>query len=124
MPYGPPGSGKPTFRTPRQVLSDLPPDPAHQRQVRIAPKWNPDGPNVLGTMTTAGFEQAHWDGYRQFNMQECKMLQGFDKDHIFNGTETEQRTQIGNAVPPVYWKLIVSHLIQHLLKWKRGQSVQ
>jgi site-specific DNA-cytosine methylase len=123
MPYGPPRSGKPAFRTPRQVLGHLPQGPPHQGQVRRYP-WNPDASNVLGTMTTRGFPQAHWDGHRQFDIPDCKLLQGFDIDYDFKGSETEQKRQIGNAVPPVYWKIVISHLIQHLLNWKRGPSVQ
>jgi len=38
--------------------------------------------------------------FRMLQAHELKMGQGFDRDYIITGNDTEQKIQIGNAVPP------------------------
>lgn len=47
---------------------------------------------------------------RVLSTSEAKQLQGFPKDYIVCGTETEKYTQIGNAVPPALVEAIVRAL--------------
>jgi DNA (cytosine-5)-methyltransferase 1 len=41
----------------------------------------------------------HYKWERLLSTQECSLLQGFDLDYKFAGTQKEKRDQIGNAVP-------------------------
>jgi DNA (cytosine-5)-methyltransferase 1 len=48
---------------------------------------------------------------RPFTIKELAQLQGFPKNYIFYGTETNQIKQIGNAVPPQIIKKIIDGVL-------------
>lgn len=57
----------------------------------------------------------HWEGpfhwtNRRLSIRECAALQTFPDDYIFSGSTRSQRTQIGNAVPPLLGQLVVDEL--------------
>jgi site-specific DNA-cytosine methylase len=54
---------------------------------------------------------------RALTAREAARLQSFPDDFIFEGSITEVRRQIGNAVPPVAFSKVASHLF-NLLKGK------
>jgi DNA (cytosine-5)-methyltransferase 1 len=41
-------------------------------------------------------------------LSQLKILQTFPREHIITGNQTQQRTQIGNAVPPIMAELLAS----------------
>jgi DNA (cytosine-5)-methyltransferase 1 len=45
------------------------------------------------------------------DIDEAKILQGFDKDYIFTGARTSQYLQLGNAVPPQFIETLLKDLI-------------
>lgn len=48
---------------------------------------------------------------RPFNIKELKQIQGFPVDYQFSGTDSSIIKQIGNAVPPVVVKDIITYLL-------------
>lgn len=54
----------------------------------------------------------HWDN-RRLSLRECAAIQTFPEDYQFYGGLGSQRTQIGNAVPPLLGKIVV----ESLLRW-------
>ena len=51
-------------------------------------------------------------GRRKLTPAECKILQGFPAEYRITGTITQQYRQIGNAVPPVFAKIIGQAVMQ------------
>jgi DNA (cytosine-5)-methyltransferase 1 len=45
--------------------------------------------------------------YRMFVTHELAAAQGFERDYYLHGTDTEQKMQIGNAVPPIFAKVLL-----------------
>jgi site-specific DNA-cytosine methylase len=134
MPYGPPGSGKTPFITPRQAIAEcgIDSDIAENSISTGGPSsakypiWDPDVCGSLGTMTTKGFMKSgqrmgHWDGHRDFTIPEYCVLSGFPRHYQFKGTRTEALKQMGNAVPPVFWTHFISPIAQWISDWKDGK---
>ena len=51
---------------------------------------------------------------RTFTVEELKQIQGFPKDFILEGSEAQQITQIGNAIPPPLIKSLFKTLINNI----------
>ena len=60
----------------------------------------------------------HYEEHRPLTNRERARLFGFPDDFVFEGSITEVRRQIGNAVPPIGFKPIIKHLFDTL----RGQE--
>lgn len=75
------------------------------------PPWDPD--RILNNTITCngGRDNYHWDGTREFTIAEFALLQGFPLEHIFVGSKTDKKRQIGNAFPPKVVKTFYEHLI-------------
>lgn len=75
-------------------------------------------PNLPSTTIIAGGGGGTW-GYhykepRPLTNRERARLFGFTDDFIFEGSITEVRRQIGNAVPPIGFKPVAEHLFNTL----------
>ncbi|KAK3393052.1 S-adenosyl-L-methionine-dependent methyltransferase [Podospora didyma] len=90
-------------------------DPLHDKRRFKKPKaaWNADG-LLRATMTTDGGGNYHYRGRRDFTLREYATLQGFPINHIFRGTRTDVKKQIGNAFPSSVVEVLYKHLAQCL----------
>jgi DNA (cytosine-5)-methyltransferase 1 len=75
-------------------------------------------PNLPSTTIIAGGGGGTW-GYhfkepRPLTNRERARLFGFPDDFIFEGSITEVRRQIGNAVPPLAFSVVIKHLFNIL----------
>ncbi|EHY59240.1 hypothetical protein HRR81_003322 [Exophiala dermatitidis] len=63
-----------------------------------------DANGLAGTITTGGGGDNvyHPSGLRTYTVREHACLQTFPHDFLFDGNPTQQRRQIGNAVPPLF----------------------
>lgn len=55
----------------------------------------------------------HWDN-RRLRVPEIAAIQTFPRGYAFEGTRRSVQKQLGNAVPPLLAKAVVSFLVQHL----------
>jgi DNA (cytosine-5)-methyltransferase 1 len=77
------------------------------------PPYNPD--RLSGTLTTGGSGMWYPDGSREFTLRELACLQGFPRRHIFKGSKTSIKMQIGNAFPSTTVRVLYKHLEKWLL---------
>lgn len=61
-------------------------------------------------------EFIHPEQDRYLTLRECARLQTFPDDFEFLGTQAEQRTLLGNAIPPVLGEALGRHIVQALRK--------
>jgi len=54
---------------------------------------------------------AHPDQNRGLSVREAALLQGFPPDFVFEGPFDDKYKQIGNAVPPLFSKVLARHVI-------------
>lgn len=96
------------------TFSSLPFD-ASTSTVRFQPeKFKPpyDGNKIMPrAMTTCGGNW-HPSGERGFTINEYAALQGFPRDHVFEGSY--RKKQIGNAVPPVVARVLFESIRREL----------
>ncbi|KAH7052404.1 S-adenosyl-L-methionine-dependent methyltransferase [Macrophomina phaseolina] len=116
--HGPPGSGLLPYVSVRTAIGGIPRDDPHHnpqsaRRVDKAP-YNPDKP-FDKTIVCSNSEAYHWSG-RKFTNRELAGIQGFPPTFQFVGCATDVETQIGNAVPPPYFKNIFMECIKTLRK--------
>lgn len=78
-------------------------------------RLHPDQPSptivALGGGGTWGY---HFDEPRMLTNRERARIQTFPDDFIFEGTPTQVRMQLGNAVPPLGAKPIAEAILNHL----------
>ncbi|MCD4811780.1 DNA cytosine methyltransferase [bacterium] len=103
-------------KTIRDAISDLPKDfsdtiPNHtgtKHKVKIngyignrATKWDEPSPTIVGRGGGTGGPVIipHPDLHRRLSIRECARIQTFPDDFIFQGSNSSQYRQIGNAVP-------------------------
>jgi DNA (cytosine-5)-methyltransferase 1 len=58
---------------------------------------------------------AHPAEHRNITLREGSLLQSFDRDFRFKGTQEEMAALIGNAVPPLLARVMGSAIAEHLL---------
>ncbi|MCB1614494.1 MAG: DNA cytosine methyltransferase [Pseudomonadales bacterium] len=59
---------------------------------------------------------------RALSTREGARLQGFPDDYVFYGSKSSKNLQIGNAVPPVFGKVIAESIIDAMKKETVGKS--
>lgn len=99
-------------------FQDLPPELAVKGLMSgIYKRLHPDKPSSTiianGGGGTWGY---HYSEPRSLTNRERARLQSFPDDFIFEGTITQIRRQIGNAVPPMGAKVIAEAVLKHLEK--------
>ncbi len=65
----------------------------------------------------------HYSQDRAITPREAARLQSFPDRYVFLGTQTAQYEQIGNAVPPLFARAIVSAVVQTLKKSERNREL-
>lgn len=123
--HGGPGSGLLPFVTARNAVGRLPVNVTHHnpllaKRVDKHP-WDPDQP-LRHTVLTSNSDCYHWSGDRAFTNRELATLQGFPTTYDFFGSRTDIEKQIGNAVPPLCFKLIFEECIKVLRKLDRQEN--
>lgn len=98
---------------PGQWISDLPKHYNRYRKDIFLDKykkqsWNKPSSTILAHLSKDGLMFIHPDNRqnRSFTPREAARLQSFDDKFVFAGPRTEQFIQIGNAVPPLFGKVI------------------
>ncbi|KAL6716754.1 hypothetical protein ACLMJK_006322 [Lecanora helva] len=87
-------------------------NPTQVMQINEAPY---DGNQPLRhTICTNGNLYYHPSGKRNFTLRELACLNGFPLEHQFDPRRA--RMQIGNAVPPIFAKVVFEHIRKHLLR--------
>jgi hypothetical protein len=72
-------------------------------------------------ITTKGGEHAsHYSGKRKYTAREMACLQTFPLHHKFTGQETNAIKQVGNAVPPLYMRLLCTNVVKTLAAFDAG----
>ncbi|KAL1626817.1 hypothetical protein SLS56_006633 [Neofusicoccum ribis] len=123
--HGGPGSGLLPFVTARNAVGRLPINVTHHnpllaKRVDKHP-WDPDQP-LRHTVLTSNSGCYHWSGDRAFTNRELATLQGFPTTYDFFGSRTDIEKQIGNAVPPLCFKLVFEECIKVLRKLDRQEN--
>jgi site-specific DNA-cytosine methylase len=75
---------------------------------------------VIPCITTNGGKGNHWSG-RRFTIRELAVLQGFPLDYHFIRNKGDIMRQIGNAIPPSVWEIIVKKIMKTVFRWKQGR---
>ncbi len=74
------------------------------------------------TITSASStEFIHPTENRPLTLRECARIQSFPDWYEFSGSWNAIATQIGNAIPPMFMKLLATR-IQNLATWHRGEN--
>lgn len=113
--HGKPGSGLRPFVTAREAIGNIPrftthhdPHPAEKNRE----PWDPDR-HYRKTLTTNS-DAWHWGGRRKLTLRELAGIQGFPHSYKFTGTNTAIERQIGNAVAPPWFKLVLEECVKVL----------
>ena len=78
-------------------------------------RLNPDKPSpTIVAMGGGGTWGYHYNKPRALTNRERARIQTFPDNFIFEGTPTEVRMQLGNAVPPLGAKAIAESILNHL----------
>lgn len=76
--------------------------------------WDAPSPTILGMPDHSSTALIHPDELRCLSVNECALLQSFERSARFAGTPRSQYQQIGNAVPPVLAERLGRHLAEFL----------
>ena len=80
--------------------------------------WEEQSNLIPAHLYKDGLRHIHPDGKqaRSITVREAARLQGFPDDYIFEGTNADQYKMIGNAVPPIFSKVLATAIYNHLFK--------
>ncbi|KAA8572698.1 hypothetical protein EYC84_003289 [Monilinia fructicola] len=117
------------YRTPNEALSSIPANaPNHDPQNPQLHRSNYvpwDGSVICGCILTGGgIGLGLPNGSRGMTNRELAALQTFPLQHVFHGQEI--RRQVGNAVPPVFGKILLGSLRRQLERrdgWARKEGI-
>ncbi|MCJ1476040.1 hypothetical protein MMC13_004705 [Lambiella insularis] len=110
-------TGLKPWTTINQAISDIPTGFAdHNIKTYSVRRVSKDGNTQSKCITTSGGNNIHPSGLRPFTVREFACLQGFPKDHMFIGSMTSRKKQVGNAVPPVFAKALYDEIVKTLRK--------
>jgi DNA (cytosine-5)-methyltransferase 1 len=108
---------------PGQTIKDLPEDVNPYRSDIFKDKYkkqplNKPSSTILAHLSKDGLMFIHPDKNqnRSLTPREAARLQSFDDTYILEGPKTSQYSQIGNAVPPVFAKIIAMSIMNILKK--------
>lgn len=105
------------WTTINQSIGNIPIDCIdHDTENYIVPRQSYNGDTQSKCITTNGGNNIHPSGRRPFTVRELACLQTFPHDHIFVGSKTSQKKQVGNAVPPVFYKALAQEIVRILRK--------
>lgn len=81
-------------------------------------KWDEPSNLIPAHLYKDGLRHIHPDSKqeRSITVREAARLQGFPDDYVFLGTQAEQYKMIGNAVPPIFSKILAKALYRLLFK--------
>jgi DNA (cytosine-5)-methyltransferase 1 len=92
---------------------DLPPGVGESRKFNEAwTRYHSQKPSR--TIDTGHRNHFHYKWDRVPTIRENARLQSFPDKFRFWGTKTQQNRQVGNAVPPLFAKILASHILNHL----------
>ena len=92
---------------------DLPPGVGESRKFNEAwTRYHSKKPSR--TIDTGHRNHFHYKWDRVPTIRENARLQSFPDKFRFFGTKTQQNRQVGNAVPPMFAKILASHILRHL----------
>ena len=75
-------------------------------------RWDRPSPTILAHLSKDGLMFVHPDSRqnRSFTPRESARIQSFDDKFVFDGPRTQQFLQIGNAVPPLFSKIVAESI--------------
>ena len=122
------GNGLKSFTKARDLISGIPRNaPNHDIAGAVSYRRYPRWGDMCPTITTGGImigkqQAGHPDGRRNLTTRELATLQSYPVDHVFLGTQTENKKLIGNSVPPMLGKLFLESCKLHLWRVDRKQK--
>ena len=80
-------------------------------------EWDEQSNLIPAHLYKDGLRHIHPDSKqaRSITVREAARLQGFPDDYIFEGTMADEYKMIGNAVPPIFSKVLAEALYKHIL---------
>lgn len=77
-------------------------------------RWNEPSNLIPAHLYKDGLRHIHPDSKqaRTITVREAARLQGFPDDYIFTGTQADNYKMIGNAVPPIFSKVLATAIYQ------------
>lgn len=80
-------------------------------------EWDEQSNLIPAHLYKDGLRHIHPDSKqaRSITVREAARLQGFPDDYIFEGTLADEYKMIGNAVPPIFSKVLAEALYKHIL---------
>lgn len=85
-------------------------------------RWDEQSNLIPAHLYKDGLRHIHPDPIqsRSITVREAARLQGFPDDYIFYGTQADAYKMIGNAVPPIFSKVLAMAIYDLLFKKKEG----
>ncbi len=79
-------------------------------------KWDEPSNLIPAHLYKDGLRHIHPDANqaRSITVREAARLQGFPDDYVFFGSQADMYKMIGNAVPPIFSKILALALYEHL----------
>lgn len=81
-------------------------------------RWDTQSNLIPAHLYKDGLRHIHPDGAqaRSLTVREAARLQGFPDDYIFEGTSADAYKMIGNAVPPIFSKILAEAIYDYIFK--------